>query len=153
MIELQKVKVDELETVHDMQIRAFASLLEKYQDYDGNPGAESLERIQKRFNAPNRNYFFIVDDDVKVGVIQVWIREDGWKKIAPIFVNPDFQNCGYAQKAMLLAEDLFGKENWCLDTVKEEKKLCHLYEKMGYKLTGHEEAVSDIETLVEYKKS
>lgn len=152
MIELIKVQENELEFIREIQIRAFAELLEKYQDYDNNPGAESIEKIRKRFNHPNGTYFFITDDGLKVGVIHIYVRQDGWKRISPIFVDPDFRNKGYAQKAMLLAEELFGKEHWSLDTVKEEKSLCYLYEKMGYHQVGKETKISDIQTLVEYEK-
>jgi hypothetical protein len=32
-----------------MQIKAFSDLLEKYQDYDTSPAAESFEKIMVRF--------------------------------------------------------------------------------------------------------
>lgn len=152
MVELIKVQENELEFLREMQIKAFAELLEKYQDYDGNPGAESMEKIRKRFNHPNGTYFFITDNNVKVGVIHIYVRADGWKRVSPIFVDPAFRNKGYAQKAMLLAEEIFGKDHWSLDTVKEEKQLCYLYEKMGYHQTNKETKVSDIQTLIVYEK-
>ena len=50
-------------------------------------------------------------------------------------------------------EALYPQANsWELDTIKEEAKLCHLYEKMGYKRTGKEEALQDNMVIVYYSK-
>lgn len=35
--------------IYRLQIRSFGELLEKYQDYETNPGAEKIERIYERF--------------------------------------------------------------------------------------------------------
>jgi hypothetical protein len=43
-------------------------------------------------------------------------------------------------------------EGWQLDTIKGETKLCHLYEKIGYKRTGKEEVLQDNITIVYYAK-
>jgi hypothetical protein len=60
---------------------------------------------------------------------------------------------GYAQEAISLAEGLHsGAKSWVLDTIKQEARLCHLYEKMGYSLTGEEKRVNDRMTLVTYRK-
>lgn len=59
---------------------------------------------------------------------------------------------GYAQKAMLLAEEIHGNSNWELDTILQEKGNCYLYEKMGYYQTGKTEVINDKLTLVFYKK-
>ena len=39
-----------------------------------------------------------------------------------------------------------------LDTIKQEKKLCYLYEKLGYLRTGKEEQLHDNMTIVFYEK-
>ena len=39
-----------------------------------------------------------------------------------------------------------------LDTIKQEKKLCYLYEKLGYMRTGKEEQLHDNMTIVFYEK-
>lgn len=43
-------------------------------------------------------------------------------------------------------------KHWQLYTIKQESKLCHLYEKMGYKQTGKELSIKDEITLAFYKK-
>ena len=49
---------------------------------------------------------------------------------------PEFQDKGIAQKAIWLCEEIYGKEGWELETILQESKNCHLYEKMGYKSIG-----------------
>lgn len=43
-------------------------------------------------------------------------------------------------------------EAWRLDTIKEEAKLCHLYEKLGYRRTGQEEVLQPGMTIAYYEK-
>lgn len=40
---------EDMQAIWKMQIEAFTELLEKYQDYDTNPGAESFEKVMARF--------------------------------------------------------------------------------------------------------
>lgn len=69
-----------------------------------------------------------------------------------ILILPTFQGNGYAQSAIALAESMYSQKVWRLDTIKQEVKLCHLYEKLGYKRTYKEQKVSEIMTLVFYQK-
>lgn len=48
----------------------------------------------------------------------------------------EFQGRGIAQEAIRLCEEIHGKKVWKLETILQEKKNCHLYEKMGYRKTG-----------------
>lgn len=41
-IELKPIVREDVETVWKMQVEAFSDLLEKYQDYDMSPAAESI---------------------------------------------------------------------------------------------------------------
>lgn len=66
---------------------------------------------------------------------------------------PQEQGKGYAQQAMRLVEAMYPQATrWELDTIKEEKALCYLYEKMGYRLTGEEKTIKDGMTIVYYAK-
>jgi hypothetical protein len=70
-----------------------------------------------------------------------------------MFILPVFQGNSYAQAAIKQAERLYPETTkWVLDTIKQEKKLCHLYEKMGYKLTGVEENIKLGMDIVYYAK-
>lgn len=65
---------------------------------------------------------------------------------------PEFQGRGIAQEAIRLCEEIHGKREWELETILQEKKNCHLYEKMGYRNTGKTEVINEKLTLVFYVK-
>ena len=51
-VTLRKVTKDDIRTVWEMQIKAFKDLLAVYQDYEMSPGAESIDKVEARFNQP-----------------------------------------------------------------------------------------------------
>lgn len=60
---------------------------------------------------------------------------------------------GYAKQTLKQIELLYpGAKCWELDTIKEESKLCYLYESMGYKPGGREENIKEGMTFVYYRK-
>ena len=142
-----------MQTIWQMQVEAFKGLLETYQDYDLSPAAEGVEKVMARFEQPWTTYFFIVADGVNVGAVRVVDKKDGSRKrISPIFVMPDQRGCGYAQAAILAIEKIYGADNWCLDTILQEKGNLHLYEKMGYHRTGRIEHINERMDIVFYEK-
>ena len=142
-----------MQTIWQMQVEAFKGLLETYQDYDLSPAAEGPEKVMARFEQPWTTYFFIVADGVNVGAVRVVDKKDGSRKrISPIFVMPDQRGLGYAQAAILEVEKIYGADNWCLDTILQEKGNLHLYEKMGYHRTGRIEHINDRMDIVFYEK-
>ena len=67
--------------------------------------------------------------------------------------DPKYQNKGYATKAIIDIEKLYSYYNhWQLDTIKEEKKNVHLYQKLGYKPNGKEKIINDKMTIIEFEK-
>ena len=152
-VELVRCVPEDIETIWKMQIEAFASLLERYQDYDTSPGAEKLSKVEARFNMEGSHFFFIVASGERVGVIRISAIEGRPKRISPVFVMPEYRNKGYAQAAITAAESIFGSSDWFLDTILEEKGNCHLYEKMGYVRTGEIETVNERMHLVSYVKN
>ena len=152
MISLKKAEISDTKEIHQMQVAAFTPLLEKYQDFDTSPAAEPLEKILWRMEMPNSEYYFILADEVKVGVVRIRWNEKH-HSISPIFILPEYQGYGYAQQAIQLAEALYPEAKcWVLDTIWQESKLLHLYQKMGYHFTGSEHVVNDRMTLVDLVK-
>ena len=143
-----------MQTVWKMQIKAFSDLLEKYQDYDSSPAAESFEKVMARYQQPWTTYYFISSGEETVGVIRVVDKKDGnRKRISPICIMPEYRNKGYAQAAMIAVERIYGSDNWSLDTILQEKGNLHLYEKMGYHQTGQIEKINDRMDIVYYEKN
>lgn len=153
-IELQRASVKDAETLWKMQVVAFKDLLDKYNDFETSPAAESVERTIERLSMPETVYYYILCDDTCVGAIRVVDSKDNCtpKRISPLWVMPEYRGKGIAQKAIEKAEEIHGNNNWELSTIKEEKGNCYLYEKMGYKLMGASEIINEKMTIVYYKK-
>ena len=152
-IELVRASMEDAETIWRMQRVAFAELLERYQDFDTNPGNEPLEKVQWRFTFLATYFYFIQVDGVNAGAIRIIDHHDeSPKKISPLFVIPEYRGKGVAQAAIQTAETIHGSENWQLGTIQQEKGNCHLYEKMGYRQTGETKVINDRMTLVFYEK-
>ena len=152
MISLRKAQRNEVDALHRIQLTAFRALLDKYQDLDTNPGAEGIERIVERYDQEYTNYYFIQHNDTIIGMIRVCDFGDICH-VSPICILPEYQGNGYAQKAMLLAEKQYpNAHKWKLDTIRQEQKLCYLYEKLGYVKTGKQKHVQEGMDLVYYAK-
>ena len=136
-----------------MLFRSFAELLEKYRDTATSPGAEPLERIEARMAQDATDYYLILAKGHQIGAVRVQRLPENVCRVSPIFILPAFQGKGYAQAAMGALEEMYPQaEAWRLDTIKEEAKLCHLYEKLGYRRTGQEEVLQPGMTIAYYEK-
>ncbi|MBS6646868.1 MAG: GNAT family N-acetyltransferase [Clostridiaceae bacterium] len=151
-IVLELAAIADAQEIYDLQIKSFKALLEKYQDYDYSPGAEKLERTIQRLNEPTTDYYFISLDGKHIGGLRI-CHFDKLCKLKQLYILPEYQGFGYAQKAITIAESLYpAAEKWELDTILQEEKLCYLYEKMGYKKTGKVEPIMNGMDIVYYAK-
>lgn len=153
-IKLLRAEIADAEELHAMQVTAFRELLNIYRDFDTSPGNESVEKTELRLRQEFTYFYFICADGKKVGAIRIVdTKESGrYKRISPLFIMPEFCGQGIAQKAIALCEEIHGREGWELDTILQEAKNCHLYEKMGYRKAGRTEKINDRLTLVFYRK-
>lgn len=152
-VTLRKAERADLQKIWEMQVEAFKGLLEVYQDYDMSPAAESIDKIVARFEQPWTTYFFIEAEGTDVGAVRAIDKKDGSRKrISPIWIMKEFRGKGYAQDAIRALEALYGADNWCLDTILQEKGNCHLYEKMGYHQTGRIDNINERMDIVYYEK-
>ena len=143
-ITLVKATESDIKEIWEMQVEAFKSLLEKYQDYDMSPATESYENVLNKYKQPWTSYYFITRNNEKVGVVRIIDRKDGSRKrIAPIWIMPAYRNQGLAQLAMREVEKIYGSHHWQLDTILQEQGNIYLYEKLGYKRTGEIENIKD----------
>jgi GNAT superfamily N-acetyltransferase len=152
---LEKATIENVEEIHQMQIKSFKSLLEKYKDYDTNPGNENIGRIIQRFNQEFTDYYLIKIENISVGAIRVIRLDNGLKcRVAPIFILPEYHNRGIAQKVFEIIEEKYKPKNgWILDTILQEEGNCHLYEKIGYKKNGKIEKINENMDIVYYEKN
>ena len=136
MITLKKASISDSSELYDLQIKSFKPLLDKYQDYDYSPGAEKPERTIQRLSEDFTAYYFICLDEEKIGGLRICDFGE-LCKLKQIYILPEYQDNGYAQTAIRLSEELHtNARRWEVDTILQEDKLCHLYEKMGYYQTG-----------------
>lgn len=151
MVELVLIKENELKTAYKMHRRGFLPTFLKYYDRI-NPIFESYRKFKFFYHYPDTYMFWIMLDGMDVG--EIWINiKDGSARLARLFVLKEFQNKGVAQNAIKIAENLFPDyKRWRLDTIKEEKNNCHLYEKLGYIPCGVERRINKRMTIIEYEK-
>ena len=152
-ISLVKADMDDCQLIHEMQAKSYQELLDKYQDFDTNPGAEPLERIEWRMALDIVDHYFICFGSKKVGSLRVVKLDNDVFRLGSIFILPKYQGNGYAKQAILKAEKLYlNAKKWALTTIKQEAKLRHLYESLGYVATGQEEQIHDGMIIVYYQK-
>ena len=152
-VTLKAAARNDMQMIWKMQTEAFSSLLEKYQDYDTSPGAESFDKVMARYEQPWTTYYFIVAGNENVGAVRIVDKKDGSRKrISPVWIMPEYRNRGYAQAAITAAEQIHGSSHWCLDTILQEDGNLHLYEKMGYHQTGRIDKINDRMDIVYYEK-
>lgn len=152
MIELAEIENNELHKAHQMHRKGFMPTFFKYHDKI-NPVFMPLTQFRKCYNSPRITMFWIINDGNRVG--QIWLKTGNEDiELARLFVLKKYQNKGIAQNAIRLAEQKYSNySNWYLDTIKQEKNNCHLYEKMGYIATGEEKVINKRMTTIGYKKT
>ena len=152
-ISLFKSDLSQASLIYEMQIKAFTPLLNKYQDHKTNPANESVERIIDRLNQSSTDYYIIKDIDVPVGAIRIVRKDNKVYRVSPVFIVPEHQGKGIAQKVFALIEDKYEDAFvWELDTILQEQGNCYLYEKLGYRKTGQTKQINDKMTIVFYEK-
>ena len=152
-ITIEKATPADAHLLHQIQVKAFLPLLEKYQDHTTNPACEPIDKTLERINSSSRGFYKILKDNQLVGAIAIKHTSDHSLWIGPIFVDPDFQNQKIAQKGMILIENLFTHvTKFELATLSKETGNIHLYQKLGYKFTDRKEKVNDLLDLVFFEK-
>ncbi len=153
MVRLIKAKIEDAKLIHEIQVESFMPLLKKYNDVDTNPANEKIESIIKRLEEEKTDYYLVYNEEDVIGTVRVVKLGEETYKISPMCILPKYQGNGYAQKTIKAVEELYNSAKfWYLNTIKEESKLCHLYEKMGYKITGDESKINDKMTIIEFFK-
>lgn len=150
---LEKAVEADVPVLFAMQLAAFTPLLEKYQDYETSPAAETSERLLERINNLQGSFYKILAAGQTVGAINVKWKEENRFWIGPIFVLPEYQGQGFAQSALCQVESLYPTAvSWDLFTLLEEEGNCYLYEKLGYRKTDEIKKINELATLVRYRK-
>lgn len=153
MLELKNFEAGDLDAVFAIQQAAFKPLYETYQDQQ-NPYHESKERILLKYKRSGTHGYVFLHDEKPVGAVRVNLYpETNSARISALAVLPDYQGQGIAQWALAEIEAIHSHVGtWFLDTILQEPRNCHLYEKLGYQKTGRLEAINPRMTLIYYEK-
>ncbi|MGE7625018.1 GNAT family N-acetyltransferase [Viridibacillus sp. NPDC096237] len=152
-ITLRAATNKDLAALHKIQVAAFMPLLIKYNDLKTNPANETIEKLANRIAETYSDYYAIYYGQNIAGGIRVVPKENNRTRISPIYIHPIFQSKGIAQEAFKQVEQKYNKtRQWELDTIKQEKRNCYFYEKLGYCKTGEEVEINSGMTLVRYLK-
>ena len=152
MISLRKATYEDCPLIHSIQVRSFIGLLQKYNDFESSPAAESLDKIQQRFQQPYTDYYLIESAGETVGMLRVC--DFGVNcRLSPICILPEYRGRNYARQAISAMEQLYpDRKTWQLDTIAQEEYLCRIYESVGYRKTGKTENLKAGMDLVFYEK-
>jgi GNAT superfamily N-acetyltransferase len=150
---LVKAELKDAGTIHAMQIKSFMPLLDKYQDYETSPANEPPGKVIERINQSFTDYYIVKNGGTNIGGIRVVKKENKRYRVSPVFILPEYQGKGIAQKVFQMIEKMYDDaKTWELETILQEPGNCHLYEKIGYIKTGKTETVNTKMTLVFYEK-
>jgi predicted N-acetyltransferase YhbS len=150
---LTRAGPDDYGIIWRMQVRSFADILSKYGDNGKDPALERPETVEKKLMQSYTYYYIISYGGNSVGAIRIIDRKNGERKmISPLFVLPEYRRKGIASEAIRLCESMHGADGWELNTIKQEKGNCSLYEKAGYKKLNVERIINDRMTMVYYAK-
>ena len=153
-MEVVPFRESNIDTVFEIKGAAYKPLYDKYQDRDTSPYSESKETVLQKYTKQGTKGYLFIKNGVTVGTVRIKLSPDGkiaW--VSGLAVLPQYQGQGIAQQALLTIEEIHKEvEKWCLITVLQEPKNCHLYEKLGYHRTGKTEIVNDKMTFVYYEK-
>ncbi|MEK0316261.1 GNAT family N-acetyltransferase [Cohnella sp. 56] len=153
-VALLKANLTEAAVIHEMQLKAFRPLLDKYRDHETSPANEPIDQIMTRLNQPFTDYYIINYLGKAAGAIRIVKKQNKEYRVSPIFILPEHQGKGIAQKVFSMIEEIYSDAiKWELDTILQEQGNCYLYEKLGYRQTGASREINRRMTIVYYEKN
>lgn len=152
-LKIVQFKPSDIDVVFEIQQKAYKPLYDKYHDDKTSPYTESKEKVLEKYTRDGTKGYIFTKKDIPVGAVKIILLPDNTAKVSALAVLPEYQGQGIAYNALLEIESLHGDiRKWILDTILEEPRNCHLYEKLGYKKTGKIEKLKENMTIVDYEK-
>ncbi|WP_164508014.1 GNAT family N-acetyltransferase [Lapidilactobacillus wuchangensis] len=155
MANLAAVLENDLPAVQQMYQFAFADLYQRYHDDQTDPYCESLATLTWKWQQPDRHYYFYVIDQRRVGLICVHDdpQDAQTKRISPLLILPKFQGRGYALKMIQAVQEQDSAVTcWQVDTIAQESKLMHFYQRAGFQQTGQRIELQPGMTITYFEK-
>jgi ribosomal protein S18 acetylase RimI-like enzyme len=135
-IEIKQASIEDADIILQIQIQAYLSEAEIYNDYGIPPLIQSLNEIRQEFS--QQVFLKAIEkeelDEIRniVGSVRGYI-EKGTAYIGRLIVKPEYQNKGIGKKLMDAIEQHFKSANrYELFTGHKSTRNLHLYQKLGY---------------------
>ncbi len=161
MLTIKETTQEEAVLLSEIQKQAFLPLYERYHD-EGNPCLRGVEDIANRLNSEYFRYFTIFKDGEIVGGVLYKCKGNNTTGVAlgngiyylqRIYIKPEHQNKGIAQKAILLCEKEFpDAKMFSVDFPEDLEKNRRCYENAGFCDTGKRVEVQPGLVLAYYEK-
>lgn len=154
-IQLEQITTNDTMTMTRMYHSAFAGLYEKYHDDATSPFKETPQSILTKINTATHHYYFININQKRVGLIGLIQTESAQiTRISPLLILPQYEGHQFAQTTLNALPDLFPTITHLeVDTILQEAKLVHLYEKCGFeRITGKKIQLQSNMTLIFLRK-
>jgi ribosomal protein S18 acetylase RimI-like enzyme len=142
-IEIEQASLEDAETILRLQMQAYCSEAEIYNDYSIPPLIQSFNEIKQEFlqqvflkaiqKDKDKDKGKEVEDDARIiGAVRAYL-EKGTTYIGRLIVIPEYQNRGLGTRLMYAIEEHFKLANrYELFTGDKSARNLHLYKKLGY---------------------
>ena len=128
--------------IFKLQLAAYQSEAEIYNDYSIQPLTQTLEQVETEFKTSV--VLKAVMDGKIIGSVRATTQSDGSIYVGKLMTLPDYQNKGIGKKLLQAIEQEFpGKRYWLMTGHKSEKNL-RLYKKCGYIIFKTEAVTPDL---------
>jgi N-acetylglutamate synthase-like GNAT family acetyltransferase len=154
-MKIELATLEDAERLWEVQKAAFYEYIEKYGHFEDNPYDMTFDRIKFNINYHLGKYYKIIKDDQIIGgVFGFLLDRDDMMKIAQFYLLPDYQAQHLGEEALKYVLDIHQEiKVWVVDTIYQETRNIHFYEKLGFQMVDVEAVDEDLSfaTLI-YKR-
>jgi ribosomal protein S18 acetylase RimI-like enzyme len=130
-IEINRASLEDAETILHLQMRAYLSEAEIYNDYSIPPLIQTFSEIRQEFS--QQVFLNALEEGEIVGSVRAYL-EKGTTYIRRLMVKPDSQNNGIGTRLMQAIEGHFRMaDRYELFTGHRSARNLYLYRKLGYR--------------------
>lgn len=128
-----------------LQMLAYQSEAELYNDYNIPPLTQTLDEIESQF--VDNLFLKIIDNDSIIASIRAY-KDNDTCYIGRVIVHPDYQNRGFGKVLMRDMESLFREcKRYELFTGSKSIKNIQFYEKLNYRIFKSEKLSDEVELV------
>ncbi len=129
---IEKAEFKDLENILELQKLCYQENAKRYNDFNIQPLTQTLEELEKDFNAMDHLILKVEDNSKIIGSIRGYAKNNICF-IEKVIVHPDYQNKGLGTKLLIEIENKFDYvEKYELYTGYKDEKNLYLYKKSGY---------------------